>query len=323
MLLSRMVKHSRKAGAGLLAVGVRIVADETDPTPYAPLHVAHKYPHSSSSSSSSKAHLYSSAFPGGDRDALVPREVDPSLAVLHQCGTDVDPDLLLADWRMHEIKNGPLMSNGAARDELEAWERELLSFKEKESLVPVSQSEELNKKLDILYGRHVIEVTLGLSDAGFQAFKEAGFKRLHKRLDTLRRRRDAIEAALEADDIPKAMDLTRRALLACQRFEQHLARVLREIRFEERVHSSRAKKALSIATAGGFVIVGVTFDFFGVLPAGLVSSAAMETITKFVTAGMVLCCSYAAFAYLHSLEARQYVHQLRRIGLDIESFKHE
>eukprot|EP00043_Microstomoeca_roanoka_P016649 m.171401 g.171401 ORF g.171401 m.171401 type:complete len:342 (+) comp16500_c0_seq16:4836-5861(+) len=325
-MLSRMVQHASRARAGLLAVGVRAVFDEDlaigdESTPFSSLkgrlsQKVHAY----------HSHLRQQQYVDKNHDTatdvLSPAGPPLSLAVLHDTDTDVDPDLLLRDRRIVEIKSGPLMSS-AAKKELEECEEEIQRFKQEESLVPVDRSRRLCDKLDILYGRHVIEVTLALSPAGFKAFTDSGFKRLDKRLDTLRRRRDAIEAALEEENYKKALDLSRRALLACHRFEQHLVRVLRELKYKERFHGHRAQTALGAVAAGSLVLLGATFDFFGYLPPSLVSSRAMETITKLVASGTLFCLTYAGYSYLHSMEAKDYLARLRRISLDVESFKHD
>ena len=64
-----------------------------------------------------------------------------------------------------------------------------------------------------------------------------------------------------------ALSLTAACILAT-RLEQHLNRVLREIKYEERIKTAHAQVALAGAAAGGIIVIGISLSFFGYLPAG-------------------------------------------------------
>lgn len=155
-MLSRMVHQASKARAGLLAIGVQSVIQEQDlnhtlmtASQYSPSHVGKD-----------------------DRDVLTPCDADSAVTILLKSESDVDPDLMLRDTRLHEIKAGPLMKCSRNRAQIQAFEAEVREFSTSRKPVPCERSQALWNDVETMYSRHVIELTLSLSPKGTSAFTE-------------------------------------------------------------------------------------------------------------------------------------------------------
>ena len=181
-----MVKQASKARATLLAVGVQAVSELDDHVGPESSPLAIKYRHSGvtsqgpsqlGSSSHSHSHINSNGngngnSSSGEGDLVAPTEDDPSVHILHSTNTDVQPELLLSDARLKEIRDGPLMKNSAHLAQLRDLEEHLHAFKQEDALIPAQEIPALMNKLNVLYGRHVVEVTLQLQPKGKKAFQE-------------------------------------------------------------------------------------------------------------------------------------------------------